>query len=228
MKNISFHLAKGEIKAIIGSTGSGKSTILKLLLRDYDAYQGRICLNGKNVQTLSRKEISQIVTFIPQSSFLFSGSIRENIQTGRKEASDDEIWEVLDMVQMGDFFRESPEGLDTYIAQNAVNFSGGQKQRLSIARGLIRESDFYIFDDCFRRWTIQREDSQSHSGKNWRIGACLVVAQRVATVREADEILVLERGEILDRGSHEKLAQSSEIYKEILASQLKSQEGEIR
>ena len=229
LKNISFHLGKGEIKAIIGSTGSGKSTILKLLLRDYDAYQGRICLNGKNVQTLSRKEISQIVTFIPQSSFLFSGSIRENIQTGRKEASDDEIWEVLDMVQMGDFFRESPEGLDTYIAQNAVNFSGGQKQRLSIARGLIRESDFYIFDDCFSAldYSTEKKIRKAIQEKLADRGV-LVVAQRVATVREADEILVLGRGEILDRGSHEKLAQSSEIYKEILASQLKSQEGEIR
>ena len=229
LKNISFHLGKGEIKAIIGSTGSGKSTILKLLLRDYDAYQGRICLNGKNVQILSRKEISQIVTFIPQSSFLFSGSIRENIQTGRKEASDDEIWEVLDMVQMGDFFRESPEGLDTYIAQNAVNFSGGQKQRLSIARGLIRESDFYIFDDCFSAldYSTEKKIRKAIQEKLADRGV-LVVAQRVATVREADEILVLERGEILDRGSHEKLAQSSEIYKEILASQLKSQEGEIR
>lgn len=229
LKNLSFHLGKGETKAIIGSTGSGKSTILKLLLRDYDAYQGRICLNGKNVQTLSRKEISQIVTFIPQSSFLFSGSIRENIQTGRKEASDDEIWEVLDMVQMGDFFRESPEGLDTYIAQNAVNFSGGQKQRLSIARGLIRESDFYIFDDCFSAldYSTEKKIRKAIQEKLADRGV-LVVAQRVATVREADEILVLERGEILDRGSHEKLAQSSEIYKEILASQLKSQEGEIR
>ena len=149
MKDIHFYLRKGQTKAIIGSTGSGKSTILKLLLRDYDAYRGKICLNGMSITCLSREEINQAVTFIPQSAFLFSGSIRENIQTGKKDATDDEIWQVLNMVQMEDFFRESPDGLDTHIAQNAVNFSGGQKQRISIARGLIRESDFYIFDDCF-------------------------------------------------------------------------------
>jgi ATP-binding cassette subfamily B multidrug efflux pump len=229
LRNLNFTLNKGETKAIIGSTGSGKSTVLKLLLRDYDAFHGRICLNGRNIQTLTREEIGSIVTYIPQSSFLFSGSIRENIQTGKKDAGDDEIWEVLDMVQMGDFFRESPEGLDTHIAQNAVNFSGGQKQRLSIARGLIRESDFYIFDDCFSALDYATEKKVREAIKEkFADKGVLVVAQRVATVREADEILVLERGEILDRGSHEHLAETSEIYKEILASQLKSQEGEIR
>lgn len=229
LKNLSFHLGKEETKAIIGSTGSGKSTILKLLLRDYDAYQGRICLNGKNIQTLTREEISRMVTFIPQTSFLFSGSIRENIQTGKKDADDDEIWDVLDMVQMGDFFRESPEGLDTHIAQNAVNLSGGQKQRISIARGLIRESDFYIFDDCFSAldYSTERKIREAIREKLADRGI-LAVAQRVATVREADEILVLEKGEIVDRGSHEELAGRSEIYQEIVASQVKSQEGEIR
>ncbi|NLL90834.1 MAG: ABC transporter ATP-binding protein [Ruminococcaceae bacterium] len=229
LRNLNFTLNKGETKAIIGSTGSGKSTVLKLLLRDYDAFHGRICLNGRNIQTLTREEIGGIVTYIPQSSFLFSGSIRENIQTGKKDAGDDEIWEVLDMVQMGDFFRESSEGLDTHIAQNAVNFSGGQKQRLSIARGLIRESDFYIFDDCFSALDYATEKKVREAIKEkFADKGVLVVAQRVATVREADEILVLERGEILDRGSHEYLAETSEIYKEILASQIKSQEGEIR
>jgi ATP-binding cassette subfamily B multidrug efflux pump len=227
--NIHFHLKKGETKAIIGSTGSGKSTILRLLLRDYDAYRGQILLNGKNLQSLSREEISRIVTFIPQASFLFAGSIRENIQTGKKDASDDEIWDVLDIVRLGDFFRQSPEGLDTYIAQNAVNFSGGQKQRISIARGLIRESDFYIFDDCFSAldYSTEKKVREAIQEKLADHGI-LVVAQRVATVRDADEIFVLEKGEILDRGNHEELAERSEVYKEILASQLKSQEGEIR
>ncbi|NLL36673.1 MAG: ABC transporter ATP-binding protein [Fretibacterium sp.] len=229
LKNLTFHLGEGETKAIIGSTGSGKSTVLKLLLRDYDAYKGRICLNGKSIQTLKREEINQMVTFIPQSSFLFSGSIRENIQTGKKDADDKEIWEVLDRVQMGDFFRKSPEGLNTHIAQNAVNLSGGQKQRISIARGLIRESDFYIFDDCFSALDYSTEKKIREAIREKLAGrGILVVAQRVATVRDADEILVLEKGEISDRGSHEELAESSEIYKEILASQLKSQEGEIR
>lgn len=229
LRNISFHLQEGETKAIIGSTGSGKSTILKLLLREYDAYQGRVCLNGKNIQTLPREEIGRMITFVPQSSFLFSGSIRENIQAGKKDAADEEIWAVLDMVQMGGFFRESPEGLDTQIAQNAVNLSGGQKQRLSIARGLIRESSFYVFDDCFSAldYSTEKKIREAIREKLADRGV-LVVAQRVATVRDADEILVLENGEIMDRGSHQELADSSKIYKEILASQLKSQEGEIR
>ncbi|HHW94513.1 MAG TPA: ABC transporter ATP-binding protein [Mogibacterium sp.] len=229
LKNISFNLQKGETKAIIGSTGSGKSTLLKLLLRDYDAYQGRICLNGRDVQTLTREEISGIITYVPQTSFLFSGSVRENIQTGKNNAGDNEIWEVLDMVQMGDFFRESPYGLDTHIAQNAVNLSGGQKQRLSIARGLIRESDFYVFDDCFSAldYTTEKKIRESIKEKLSDKGI-LVIAQRVATVRDADEIFVLERGEISDRGTHEELVSTSTIYKEIVDSQIKSQEGEIR
>lgn len=226
---ITFCLRKGETKAFIGSTGSGKSTILKLLLRDYDAYRGQICLNCNDIQSLPREEISRIVTFVPQSSFLFSGTIRENIQTGKKDATDDEIWEVLDMAEMGDFFRESKDGLDTHIAQNAVNLSGGQKQRISIARGLIRESDFYVFDDCFSAldYSTERKIRQAIQEKLADRGV-LVIAQRVATVRHADEIFVLDQGRILDRGSHEELAECSEVYKEILASQLKSQEGEIR
>lgn len=229
LKNISFSLIKGETKAIIGSTGSGKSTVIKLLLRDYDACQGQIYLNGRDIQSLLNEEISQTVTIVPQTGFLFSGSIRENIQTGKKDASDEEIWEVLDMVRMGDFFRESPEGLDTHIAQNAVNFSGGQKQRISIARGLIRESDFYVFDDCFSALDYSTEKKVREAIKEKLANrGVLVIAQRVATVRDADEILVLENGEIIDRGSHKELAENSEIYKEILASQLKSEEGEIR
>jgi ATP-binding cassette subfamily B multidrug efflux pump len=229
LRNISFHLKEGETKAIIGSTGSGKSTVLKRLLRDYDAYQGEICLDGRNIQTLTREEISQMLTYIPQSAFLFSGSIRENIQTGKNDADDDQIWAVLDMVQMGNFFRESPAGLDTHIAQNAVNLSGGQKQRISIARGLIRNTKFYIFDDCFSAldYSTERKIRKAIQEKLADRGI-LIVAQRVATVRDADEIIVLEKGEILDKGSHKELAESSAIYKEIFASQLQFQEGEIR
>ncbi|MDI9472217.1 MAG: ABC transporter ATP-binding protein [Tissierellia bacterium] len=229
LKEIHFYLRKGQTKAIIGSTGSGKSTILKLLLRDYDAYRGKICLNGMSITCLSREEINQAITFIPQSAFLFSGSIRENIQTGKKDATDEEIWQVLNMVQMGDFFRESPDGLDTHIAQNAVNFSGGQKQRISIARGLIRESDFYIFDDCFSAldYATEKKIREAIQEKLADRGV-LVVAQRVASVRGADEILVLENGSIVDRGTHEELKVSSEVYKEILASQSKSREGGLK
>ncbi len=229
LQNTHFTLQKGETKAIIGSTGSGKSTILKLLLRDYDASGGQVRLNGRNVQALSREEMSRMVTLVPQSSFLFSGSIRDNIKTGKPDAGDEEIWEVLDLVRMGDHFRESRDGLDTHIAQNAVNLSGGQKQRIAIARGLIRESDYYLFDDCFSALDYSTERI-IREGMRKRLAdrGVLVVAQRVATVRDADEILVLEEGEILNMGSHTELAEHSEVYGEILASQLKPQEDELK
>ncbi|NLM18740.1 MAG: ABC transporter ATP-binding protein [Clostridiaceae bacterium] len=220
LKNITFELNKGETKAMIGSTGSGKSTIVRLMMRDYDVRHGEITCNGHNIESLSNEEINQIVTHIPQTTFLFSGTIRENIQTGKKDATDDEIWEVLDVVQMGDFFRQAEQGLDFHIAQNAVNLSGGQKQRISIARGLIRESDFYIFDDCFSALDYSTEKKvrqairQKLSGKG-----ILVIAQRVATVKEADEILVLDNGNIVGKGNHQELENTCIVYQEIITSQ---------
>lgn len=228
LDNITFNLNKGDSKAIIGSTGSGKSTILKLLMRDYEAYKGTIRINGNNIKGLSKEEISKMITYIPQSSFLFSGTIRENIQTGKHNASDKEIWEVLDMVEMGDHFRNLKEGLDTHIAQNAVNLSGGQKQRISIARGLIRESDYYVFDDCFSALDYSTEKKIREAiKKKLSDKGVLIVAQRVVTVRHADEILVVDKGMIVDRGNHDKLKETSIVYKEILESQLKTQEEEV-
>lgn len=227
LNNLSFSLWKGETKAIIGSTGTGKTTILQLLVRDYDAYRGKILIDSWDIQCLSGEEISQIITFVPQYTFLFSGTIRENILTGRNDATDEEIWEVLDLAQMGDFFRNSPDGLDTYIAENATNLSGGQKQRISIARGLIRDTDYYLFDDCFSALDYSTE-LKIRQGIKERLKdkGVLVVAQRVATVRDADEIFVLENGSIIDRGSHEELCKTSEVYQEIIESQMKAQ-GEV-
>ncbi|NLJ71006.1 MAG: ABC transporter ATP-binding protein [Clostridiaceae bacterium] len=220
LKNITFELQKGEIKAMIGSTGSGKSTIVRLMMRDYDVRQGQITCNGENIESLTNEEINQIITYIPQTTFLFSGTIRENIQTGKKDATDDEVWEVLEMVQMGDFFRQSEEGLDFHIAQNAVNLSGGQKQRISIARGLIRESDFYIFDDCFSALDYSTEKKVRQAIQEKLSGkGILVIAQRVATVKEADEILVIDNGNIVGKGSHQELENTCKVYQEIITSQ---------
>lgn len=227
LKNISFELNKGETKAMIGSTGSGKSTIVRLMMRDYDVRHGQITCNGQNIASLANTEINQIITHIPQTTFLFSGTIRENIQTGKKDATDDEVWEVLEMVQMGDFFRQAEDGLDFHIAQNAVNLSGGQKQRISIARGLIRESDFYIFDDCFSALDYSTEKKvrqaiqQKLSGKG-----ILVIAQRVATVRDTDEILVIDNGKIVGRGNHQELGATCTVYQEIITSQKSLDERE--
>ncbi|HHU52594.1 MAG TPA: ABC transporter ATP-binding protein [Clostridiaceae bacterium] len=228
-ENINFELNKGEIKAMIGSTGSGKSTIVRLMMRDYDVRQGQINCNGQNIKSLSNEKINQIITHIPQTTFLFSGTIRENIQTGKKDATDDEIWAVLDMIQMGDFFRQAEEGLDFHIAQNAVNLSGGQKQRISIARGLIRESDFYVFDDCFSALDYSTEQKVRRAIKEKLFDkGILVIAQRVATVRDADEILVIDNGSIVGRGSHQELERICKVYQEIITSQKSLNEREAK
>ncbi len=226
LHDIHFELNKGETKAVIGSTGSGKSTLIRLMMRDYDAYRGQISYNGQDITSLSNTEINHIITHIPQTTFLFSGTIRENLQTGKKEATDDEIWEVLDMVQMGDFFRQAGEGLDFYIAQNAVNLSGGQKQRISIARGLIRETDFYLFDDCFSAldYSTEKKVRQAIQKKLSDKGV-LVIAQRVATVKDADEILVIDNGKIVGRGSHRELEERCPVYQEIITSQKRIDKG---
>lgn len=226
LHDIHFDLNKGETKAVIGSTGSGKSTLVRLMMRDYDAYRGQITYNGQDITSLSNAEINRIVTHIPQATFLFSGTIRENLQTGKKDATDEEIWEVLDMVQMGDFFRNTEEGLDFYIAQNAVNLSGGQKQRISIARGLIRETDFYVFDDCFSALDYATEKRVREAiREKLSDKGILVVAQRVATVKEADEILVIDNGNIVGKGTHQELEDKCRVYQEIITSQKSIDKG---
>lgn len=226
--DINLSLQEGEIQAIIGATGSGKSTIIRLLTRDFDATEGKIYLNGHPIQGLDQEQINDIITVIPQTTFLFSGTIRENIKVGKADASDEEIWQVLELSQMGEFFRNSPEGLDTYIAQNAVNLSGGQKQRISIARGLIRETPFYIFDDCFSAvdYRTERKIRQGIQDKFADKGI-LVVAQRIATVQDAEQILVLDNGHIVAQGNHQELSRESEIYQEIIASQMKDKEESL-
>ncbi|HHU26712.1 MAG TPA: ABC transporter ATP-binding protein, partial [Bacteroidales bacterium] len=226
LHDIHFDLNKGETKAVIGSTGSGKSTLVRLMMRDYDAYRGQITYNGQDITSLTNEEINHTVTHIPQTTFLFSGTIRENLQTGKKDASDEEIWEVLDMVQMGDFFRQTEEGLDFYIAQNAVNLSGGQKQRISIARGLIRETDFYVFDDCFSAldYSTEKKVRQAIQKKLSDKGV-LVIAQRVATVKDADEILVIDNGTIVGKGNHQELEERCRVYQEIITSQKRIDNG---
>ncbi len=226
LHDIHFDLNKGETKAVIGSTGSGKSTLVRLMMRDYDAYRGQITYNGQDITSLTNEEINHTVTHIPQTTFLFSGTIRDNLQTGKMDASDEEIWEVLDMVQMGDFFRQTGEGLDFYIAQNAVNLSGGQKQRISIARGLIRESDFYVFDDCFSAldYSTEKKVRQAIQKKLSDKGV-LVIAQRVATVKDADEILVIDNGTIVGKGNHQELEERCLVYQEIITSQKRIDNG---
>ena len=225
LHDIHFDLNKGETKALIGSTGSGKSTLVRLMMRDYDAYRGQITCNGQDIEGLSNTEINHIITHIPQSTFLFSGTIRDNLQTGKKDATDEEIWKCWIWFKW-EISSVRQEGLNFYIAQNAVNLSGGQKQRISIARGLIRETDFYVFDDCFSAldYSTEKKVRQAIQKKLSDKGV-LVIAQRVATVKDADEILVIDNGKIVGKGSHQELEERCQVYQEIISSQKRIDKG---
>ncbi|MCC6453839.1 MAG: ABC transporter ATP-binding protein [Caldilineaceae bacterium] len=222
--NVSLEIKPGTTSAIIGSTGSGKSTLLRLIMRHYDATSGSILVDGRDSKELSQNEFNRLFTIIPQQTFLFSDSIRQNIRAGKPDATDDEIWRVLDACQMGDFFRGSENKLDTQIAQNAVNLSGGQKQRIALARGLIRDTYYYIFDDCFSALDFSTERKIRHAIQELLANKTLIiVAQRVATVQNSEEILVMDNGVITDRGTHEELLTQSTVYQEIIASQIQEE-----
>ncbi len=210
---------KGNTTAIIGSTGSGKSTIIRLIMRDFDTSEGDILVDNINVKNITDEEYNNKITLVPQKTFLFGGTIRENIKVGKADATDEEIWEVLDASEMGDFFR-SEEGLDTHISQNATNLSGGQKQRLSIARALIRDTDYYLFDDCFSAldYTTERKIRKAVI-RRLKGKTIIVVAQRVATVKNANKILVMDDGKLAASGKHEELIKTCKTYNEIVASQ---------
>ena len=210
---------KGNTTAIIGSTGSGKSTLIRLIMRDFDTSEGDILVDNINVKNITDEEYNNKITLVPQKTFLFGGTVRENIQVGKADASDEEIWEVLDASEMGDFFR-SEEGLDTHISQNATNLSGGQKQRLSIARALIRDTDYYLFDDCFSAldYTTERKIRKAVI-RRLKGKTIIVVAQRVATVKNANKILVMDDGKLIASGKHEELIRTCKTYNEIVTSQ---------
>jgi len=177
--DLSLEVRPGTTAAIIGSTGSGKTTLLRLLIRDYDPDSGSIRIDGRDFRDLTRDDFHRLFTIIPQQTFLFSDSVREIVRAGKPDASDDEIWSVLDACQIGDFFRNSKDGLDTAIAQNAVNLSGGQKQRIALARGLIRDTSYYLFDDCFSALDFSTERKVRLAIQERLAGKTLVVvAQR--------------------------------------------------
>jgi len=222
--DLSLQVKPGTTSAIIGSTGSGKTTLLRLLIRDYDPSGGSIRIDGRDFRDLSRDDFNRLFTIIPQRTFLFSATVRENIRAGRPDAGDDEIWSVLDACQIGDFFRRSADKLDTSIAQNAVNLSGGQKQRIALARGLIRDTRYYLFDDCFSALDFATERKVRLAIHERLAGKTLViVAQRVATVQHAAEILVMDDGTVVDRGAHAELLARSSVYQEIVASQARGE-----
>lgn len=219
--HLNFTVKQGETTAIIGGTGSGKSTIINLIMRFYDISRGEILLNGTNIATLPQAELRRHFGLVPQNTILFTGSIRDNIAFGMEEASDAEINEALEIAQASDFVKERDEGLDYVLSQGGKNLSGGQKQRLSIARALVRRPDFYLFDDSFSALDFRTDRHLRQELKKVTADAgVLIVAQRISTIIDADRIIVLEQGEIVGQGTHGELLKSNRVYREIVSSQL--------
>ena len=224
LHNISFKAKPGETIAFIGSTGSGKSTLVQLIPRFYDVTLGKILVDGVDVREYNLKALRQKIGFIPQKALLFTGTIAANLRYGKEEASQEELSQAAEVAQAKDFIESREERFETHLAEGGSNLSGGQKQRLSIARAVVKKPDIYIFDDSFsaldyKTDAVLRRRLKEVTGQ----ATVLIVAQRVGTIMDADQIIVLDQGEIVGRGKHEELMETNDIYREIADSQLKNQ-----
>ncbi len=219
--DISFRVTAGETTAIIGSTGAGKTTLVNLVARLFDATDGTVLVDGVDVRELDPDLLWGRVGYVPQQAFLFSGTVASNLRFGRPEATDGELWDALEVAQASGFVHTMPDGLDSPIAQGGTNVSGGQRQRLSIARALVARPEIFVFDDSFSALDLAT-DARLRAALEpvTRDAAVLVVAQRVSTIRDADQILVIEGGRIVGRGTHDQLVSACPTYAEIVASQL--------
>ena len=223
LHNISFCAKPGETIAFIGSTGSGKSSLVQLIPRFYDVTLGKIKVDGVDVRDYRLKSLRQKIGFIPQKALLFTGTIAENIRYGKEDASHKDLHQAADVAQAKDFIESREEGFATHLAEGGSNLSGGQKQRLSIARAVIKNPDIYIFDDSFSALDYRTDAILRRRLKEVTQNATvLIVAQRVGTIMDADQIIVLDKGEIVGRGRHEELMETNDIYREIAESQLKN------
>ena len=223
LHNISFTAKPGETIAFIGSTGSGKSTLVQLIPRFYDVTLGKIKVDGVDVRDYRLKSLRQKIGFIPQKALLFTGTIADNLRYGKEDASHEDLHQAADVAQAKDFIESREEGFATHLAEGGSNLSGGQKQRLSIARAVIKGPDIYIFDDSFSALDYRTDAILRRRLKEVTQDATvLIVAQRVGTIMDADQIIVLDKGEIVGRGRHEELMKTNDIYREIAESQLKN------
>jgi ATP-binding cassette subfamily B protein len=226
LHDISFTAEPGQTTAIIGSTGSGKSTLINLIPRFYDVTQGAVVVNGVDVRDVRRGDLWQLIGFIPQAAFLFSGTVASNVRYGSAEASDAEVRAALEIAQAGEFVDELAEGIASPIDQGGTNVSGGQRQRLAIARALVRRAPLYIFDDSFSALDFRTDARLRAALKHELAGATvIIVAQRVGTILKADRIVVLDEGRVVGIGTHAELLDSSETYREIVLSQLTEDEA---
>jgi len=226
IKNLSFTAEPGKTTAIIGSTGSGKTTLLGLALRLFDPQEGSVRIDGEPVSAFTREQLARTVSLVPQRPYLFSGTIASNLRFGKSDASDEELWEALRVAQGEDFVRAKEHGLEEPVSQGGTSVSGGQRQRLSIARALVAKPLIYLFDDSFSALDVATDARLRAALSAATEGATtIIVAQRVSTITEADQILVLEDGEIVGRGTHDELLAANEVYQEIVRSQLDEAEA---
>jgi ATP-binding cassette subfamily B protein len=226
LRGVTLAARPGQTVAVIGSTGAGKSTLVNLVPRLFDATGGRVLVDGVDVRDLEPDVLWSRLGLVPQRAFLFSGTVASNLRHGKPDATDEEIWEALRVAQAEDFVRAMPEGLDGPITQGGTNVSGGQRQRLAIARAVIRRPEIYLFDDSFSALDLAT-DARLRAALRpiTRDATVLLVAQRVSTIRDADLIVVLEDGRVVGRGTHPELLETCETYQQIVESQLSAEEA---
>lgn len=225
LEDIDFTVRKGETIAVIGGTGSGKSTLANLIPRFYDVESGNIKINGTDIRDFTQHDLRTLMGYAPQKAVLFTGTIRENLQYGKPDATDEEIWHALEIAQAKEFVEKMPKGLDARVEQGGGNFSGGQRQRLSIARALISKADILLFDDSFSaldfktdavlRAALKKETTES---------VVIIIAQRISSVIDADLIIVLDEGKMVGKGTHDQLKETNPTYQEIMESQMKGED----
>ena len=226
LRELSFRAAPGETTAIVGSTGSGKSTLINLIPRFYDVTRGRVLIDGVDVREQDREELWRRIALVPQKAFLFAGTIRSNLRFGDADATDEQLWRALTIAQARDFVAEMPEALDSAIAQGGSNVSGGQRQRLAIARAIVRDADIVVFDDSFSALDVATDARlRAALTEELRDTTVIIVAQRVATIMRADRIIVLASGRIVGMGTHQELMADNDTYREIVLSQLTEAEA---
>ncbi|MFK3671259.1 ABC transporter ATP-binding protein [Leifsonia aquatica] len=226
LSDVTFLARSGETTAIIGSTGSGKTTLVNLVPRLFDATSGLVLVDGVDAAELDPELLWSRIGLVPQKPYLFSGTVATNLRYGKPDATDEELWHALDVAQAEDFVRAMPEGLDSPIAQGGTNVSGGQRQRLAIARALVKRPEIYVFDDSFSALdTATDARLRAALARDVADATMIVVAQRVSTIVDADQIIVLEDGRVVGRGTHDELVENNPTYAEIVSSQLTAEEA---
>ncbi len=225
LHDLTFSCRRGQTTAIIGSTGSGKSTVAKLLLRLHDSTHGRVLLGERDVRDIAQRELRARVSYVPQKAWLFSGTVASNLQDGLPDATEEQMRHALDVAQ-SQFVYDLEHGLDAAVAQGGTNFSGGQRQRLAIARAIIKPADLYIFDDSFSALDFKTDAAlRAALTQEMCDSALLIIAQRISTILHADQIIVLKDGEVVGQGSHEELMETCEVYRAIAESQMRGGEA---